>query len=108
MALTCPCNRCTKVPNPWDCNDKNCIRWRNWFVEKWDAMRVIPRLNMEKRPRQAEGLVIGGRYYALPHRVENYLNTDPCKSCLCPRDLCVIPCRLRRDWLLAREQVLQQ
>ena len=48
---------------------------------------MIPRLNIEQQPRQAEGICIGGKYYALPHRVDSYLHTDPCAKCLCPRDL---------------------
>lgn len=107
MAMSCPCNRCTSVPDPCQCDNKDCLRWRKWFIEKWDALRVIPRLRLEKLPREAEGLCIGGKYYALPHRVERYLSTDPCDNCLCPRDLCVIPCRVRRDWSAARESVLQ-
>lgn len=104
--LTCPCNRCTKVPHPWDCDNKECPRWRKWFIHRWDTLRAMPRLSIEKRPREPEGLYIGGNYYALPHRVDNYLNTDPCEKCLCPRDLCTIPCRVRRDWQAVREKVL--
>lgn len=104
--MNSPCTRCTKVADPRECDNKTCRLWQKWFIEKWDNMRVLPRLSIEKRPREAEGICIGGRYYALPHRVDSYLHHDPCEKCLCPRDLCAVPCRTKRDWLAARENVL--
>jgi len=102
-----PCMCCTKVKDPTVCDNKDCRQWQRWFIEKWNEMRVAPRLELEKKPRIAEGVCIGGRVYALPHRVDSYLQTDPCESCLCPRDLCVVPCRIKRDWLRARQEVLR-
>lgn len=102
-----PCMRCTRVKKPHLCDNKDCEVWRKWFIESWNAMRVAPRLEIEKKPKEAEGVSIGGRVYALPHRVDSYLKKDPCENCLCPRDLCVIPCRIKRDWLQARQEVLQ-
>ena len=104
--MTSPCNRCTAVADPKQCDNKNCQKWRQWFVEKWDRLRVAPRLAVETQPKQMEGVCIGGKYYALPHRVDSYLQTDPCSSCLCPRDLCAVPCRIKRDWQAARTDVL--
>lgn len=104
--MTKPCNSCTKVANPCLCDNKHCDQWQQWFIQKWNTMRVAPRLEIEKRPRETEGVCVGGRYYALPHRVDSYLHTDPCTGCQCPRDLCVIPCRVKRDWLAARKTVL--
>lgn len=101
-----PCMHCAKVPEPRQCENKECKLWRQWFVEKWNAMRAVPRLEQEKLPRQPEGVCIGGNFYAPPHRVNSYLQKDPCKGCLCPRDLCVIPCRVKRDWEQARQDVL--
>lgn len=101
-----PCMRCTRVADPRQCENKNCRPWRQWFVEKWDTMRAAPRLAAEHQPREIEGVCIGGQRYALPHRVSSYLETDPCQGCLCPRDLCVIPCRIKRSWLKARQDVL--
>ena len=101
-----PCLRCSRVADPAACEDKNCVAWRKWFVGKWDEMRIAPRLAVEHRPKEPEGVVIGGVRYALPHRVRSYLEKDPCRDCLCPRDLCVLPCRMKRDWLQAREDTL--
>lgn len=100
-----PCMRCRRVKNPRQCDNKQCARWRRWFVKKWDDMRTAPRLAAERQPRAQEGVCIGGQYYALPHRVHSYLEKDPCQGCLCPRDLCVIPCRVKRSWEQARQDV---
>ena len=96
-----PCITCTRVTDPDNCDNKDCMLWQRWYIETWNAMRAAPRLNMEHLPREPEGMVIGGIRYALPHRVNSYLQKDPCKGCLCPRDLCVIPCRVKRDWTQA-------
>lgn len=104
--MNSPCMRCTRVANPRDCDNKDCKVWRTWFVDKWNTMRAQPRLQIEHRPKETEGVVIGGVRYALPHRVNAYLQKDPCQGCLCPRDLCVLPCRVKRDWLSAKNDVL--
>lgn len=104
--MTSPCMRCTRVADPRACENKDCRQWQQWFIGKWNAMRVAPRLDMEQLPRQPEGVCIGGRYYATPHKVSHYLQTDPCEKCLCPRDLCTLPCRIKRDWLTARQNIL--
>ena len=101
-----PCMRCTRVAQPRQCENKDCKAWQSWFIGKWNAMRLQPRLDIEHQPRQPEGVCIGGVVYALPHRVEDYLGKDPCQGCLCPRDLCVLPCRVKRDWLKAKEDVM--
>lgn len=101
-----PCIYCTKVTDPRACEDKGCPRWQAWFVEKWDAMRLAPRLNMEKQPLQPTGVCIGGIYYSHPHRVREYLQEDPCQKCLVPKDVCCLPCKEKRAWVRAREDVL--
>ena len=57
-----PCRTCTRVADPGKCEDKNCLQWRRWFVDRWDAMR---------------------RQFPVEHT-----DPDPCAACLCPRDLC--------------------
>ena len=39
MPKTYPCKGCTRVNNPYDCNNKNCVPWREWFLERWAAMQ---------------------------------------------------------------------
>ena len=94
-----PCWNCTQVQDPANCDDSSCLRWQQWFAHTWDDMRHSLRVDMENRPKVPEGEVIGGVHYALPHRVQDYLNADPCGNCLCPKDLCRIPCRMKRQWL---------
>lgn len=101
-----PCLNCMRVKDPAVCENKECKRWRVWFVQRWDSLRLQPRLQAERRPREMEGAVIGGVRYAMPHRVRDYFGKDPCGSCLCPRDLCVLPCRVKRDWLRLKEETL--
>ncbi len=100
-----PCLKCTRVANPRDCEDKDCKVWREWFTKQWDDMRVQTRLAREHLPMEKEGVNIGGVTYALPHRVHSYLDNDPCQTCLCPKDLCRLPCRAKRGWTKAREDV---
>ncbi len=100
-----PCLRCTRVKNPRGCENKECQVWRNWFVSRWDRMRLQTRLQREKLPDEKEGVNIGGITYALPHRVHSYLNNDPCEKCLCPKDLCMLPCKQKRNWIKAKEDV---
>lgn len=76
-----PCLRCTRVPAPDCCNDKNCRLWQAWFVDRWDALRLSARQVMEAE----------------------YMAHDPCAACLCPKNLCSTPCRMKRVWLGAKE-----
>ena len=98
-----PCTTCKLVSDPDNCENKCCQLWQRWFISRWDQLRREPRLLREVHPRQPEGTPIGGQHYALPHRVQGYLDNDPCRNCLCPRDLCTIPCRIKRDWQSVRE-----
>lgn len=101
-----PCMYCTSVPDPRQCENKDCGRWQSWFVGKWDALRLQVRLDREKQELVPAGVCIGGNYYSQPHRIHTYLAKDPCDQCLCPRDVCSLPCKEKRAWLQAREDVL--
>lgn len=100
-----PCLSCTRVKDPRDCENKNCQLWQRWFIARWEAMRKLVRDEMEEAPAPV-GVHISGQTYAAPHQVQRYLQTDPCAECLCPRGLCSLPCRLKRNWLEARKDVL--
>ena len=100
-----PCMCCTRVADPRQCDDKSCAVWRKWFIGRWDSLRAQPRLQKEKIKTEPEGVCIGGTYYAAPHRVDSYLRTDPCDSCLCPRDTCLLLYRVKRAWNQARQDV---
>ncbi len=97
-----PCLRCTRVKDPRQCENKQCKPWRQWFLGRWELIHNYPRAQMEKDDLQTEGVNVGGRKYAAPHRVRSYLAKDPCRDCLCPKDLCTTPCRLKRAWLEAK------
>lgn len=34
-----PCDRCTRVGNPENCENKNCVPWRQWFSYRWEQLR---------------------------------------------------------------------
>lgn len=99
-----PCLNCCRVADPLECENMDCLAWRRWFAHSWEQLRYGVRLRREAAP-EMEGVGIGGRRYALPHRVLGYLEQDPCVGCLCPRALCRIPCRVRRDWTRNRERL---
>ena len=100
-----PCVGCMRVKDPGDCENKNCKLWQRWFVHKWDQLRAYPRLRMDLEPPKPVGVHIAGRRYALPHQVKTYLENDPCQNCVCPRELCLTPCRNRRMWEKAKNEV---
>lgn len=100
-----PCLSCTRVKDPRDCENKNCQLWRRWFIGRWEALRADARAGMEQPPEKV-GVTLSGATYAAPHQVKAYLAADPCENCLCPKDLCRLPCRLKLNWQKAREDVL--
>ncbi len=102
-----PCLSCTSVRDPGNCENKNCVRWRNWFIRRWDTIRCYPRMEMEQKQPTLDGVNIGGISYMLPHRLREYLQKDPCSSCVCPKDLCSTPCPTKRAWLTSRNEVIQ-
>lgn len=102
-----PCLTCTSVRDPGNCENKNCIRWRKWFVSKWEALRSDPRLRMECSTPQLDSVRIGGVPYVLPHRAQEYLQRNPCGECPCPKTMCGAPCPARRAWNNARNEVTQ-
>lgn len=92
-----PCLVCGRCADPENCTDKSCRDWQRWFLQKWEQTRESFRQGKEQ-PNPPAGVVVGGRHYAAPHEVRNYLRRDPCGSCLCPKDLCHTPCRKRLVW----------
>lgn len=102
-----PCLTCSRVENPQKCENKNCNVWRQWFISSWDQMRSFPRQLRQDREPVPVGVPLGGRRYAAPHETLRYLETDPCEGCLCPRDLCATPCRVRLNWERAGNEVSQ-
>jgi len=93
-----PCLGCTRVKDPRSCENKNCVPWRNWFLQRWEWIHNYPRVHMESADLKPVGVNIGGKVYAPPHEIKNYANQNPCEKCVCPKDLCAEPCKVRRAW----------
>ncbi len=93
-----PCITCTRVPDPRNCENKQCKRWQKWFLDRWALIHAYPRAAMDKEDLRAAGVSVGGKTYSHPDEVREYLAADPCTGCLCPRDLCGTPCRVKRAW----------
>lgn len=100
-----PCLSCTLVADPRDCDNKNCQPWRKWFLHRWEQIHNYPRAHMEHAELKPVGVNVGGTHYAAPHQTRQYLNNDPCQACLCPKDLCSSPCRVKRAWEEAKQEV---
>ena len=35
MKCVSPCEHCTRALDPRLCEDKTCVRWRKWYLERW-------------------------------------------------------------------------
>ncbi len=104
MKMESPCLTCTRVFDTENCTDKSCRVWRAWFLEQWEQTRQSVG-QLKNAPPEPVGVDIGGVYYSPPHRVEDYLQVDPCTVCRCPEDLCPGPCRKRQVWEQCYEEV---
>ena len=40
-----PCLTCTRVKDSADCEIKNCKAWRDWWIEKWEEMRSVVKMD---------------------------------------------------------------
>lgn len=98
MREVSPCLRCTRVKDPENCENKCCVPWRKWFTACWDQFRAGARQQMDQVEMVPAGVNIGGNYYTAPDQTREYIQKDPCVECLCPKELCTAPCRLRRAW----------
>ena len=100
-----PCLTCSRVPDPRECDHKACRPWQQWFLARWELIHNYPRAKMEAAELKPVGVKIGGRPYAAPHQVRRYVQNDPCQSCLCPKDLCLTPCPVKKAWEQTRKDV---
>ena len=100
-----PCLKCTRVADPAACENKACVPWRQWFIHRWEGLRRQARQGMDGRQGKHLGVSVGGRVYPHPIQVQDYLCTDPCEKCICPKDVCFEPCCQKRAWLEAKKEV---
>ena len=96
MPTNSPCLTCNRVRDPKNCENKTCRDWQAWFIHHWESMRDAVRKDRAKAQLLVEGVPLGGEYYASPHRVKTYLDTDPCTACPCGS--CRVPCSVRKAW----------
>ena len=75
-----PCETCTRVKDPANCENKHCSTWRAWFSARWELIRGYPRRSKNQLQPGSEP------------------TEDPCSHCASPRELCKTPCRSRVAW----------
>ena len=102
-----PCQYCTRVRDPQNCENKNCKPWREWFFLQWEQTRKLYRKGMDITGGKC-GIPLGGERYESPHRVTEYLETDPCDVCKLPMELCHKPCKRRLEWNQIHEEVIHE
>ena len=102
-----PCTHCTRVKDSQNCENKNCKPWRKWFFAQWEETRKLYRKGMD-HPRQTQGIALGGQRYCSPHRITEYLQTDPCTICKLPAELCDKECKQKLQWKQANEEVANE
>lgn len=83
-----PCIGCRRVADPVNCENKNCALWRPWFISQWERSCAVL------------------RRAAAPSTLQEQAS-DPCGSCLCPKELCLTPCQRRLVWLRESGEVIQ-
>ena len=53
-----PCIRCDRVPDPEKCDNKRCLMWQRWFLERW---KHIHGWYLENGKEYENGLEAGSR-----------------------------------------------
>lgn len=91
----CPCKTCRRVSNSYACDNKECTRWQEWWIEQWERTRVLFRAAKDIQPAPAPANKL---QYDTPDHVRRYLAEDPCTKCKIPKDLCSTPCRSKKNW----------
>lgn len=102
-----PCQHCTRVRDPQNCENKNCKPWREWFFAQWEQTRKLYRKGMDTGSSKG-GVPLGGERYASPHQITEYLHTEPCAVCKLPRELCHAPCKRLLEWKLLKKEVTHE
>lgn len=79
-----PCKTCRMRA----CEEMECQRWQQWFLEGWAAVHHYAWAQMDELGRQECGRFC----YELPH-----LQRSPCRGCVC-ENWCDTPCQRRLNW----------
>ena len=104
MELPPPCRCCCQVADPVACDNKDCARWRSWFIRQWDSDRQKMLRSVVLAVQPVPGIPLGGRQYYHPERLMQYLYSDPCKLCYLAKIPCEEACKVRKNWEKAREE----
>ena len=94
LAAKRPCNGCRMVR----CAEKNCPRWQDWFLERWEGMNRYLWAEVDAQGRREPEKFV----YEMPHLIKS-----PCDGCPC-EDWCDTPCSLRIKWWDARMGLLRR
>lgn len=78
-----PCETCTRVADPTQCENKKCGPWIRWFTGTWDDT-----CKLFTQPREDRRI-------------------DPCMQCSCPSRACSLPCARKRDWQIEEGEVYE-
>ena len=54
MAAKKPCDTCTRVFDPRNCENKTCRVWQKWFLQSWEDMRQHCARIVEESKRRSE------------------------------------------------------
>ena len=79
-----PCKTCRMRV----CEETDCQRWQQWFLESWAAVHNYAWAQMDELGRQEARCF----RYELPH-----LQVSPCEKCPC-KAWCDTPCARRLNW----------
>ena len=53
-----PCLTCTRVPNPRNCENKQCKLWQRWFLARWNLIHTWPRAVMDREDFRPGGVAV--------------------------------------------------
>ena len=99
-----PCQACYQVADPMLCENKECKRWREWFITQWNQRRKQLRQMVEQQAQTLQGIPLGGWLYYPPGQLQRYFEKDPCKICWLAQCKCEEPCRIKSNWENAKEE----
>lgn len=100
-----PCEVCTRVRRPEDCENKTCKEWQQWFIERWDAMRSSVLQSDAGESRMGDTIRVGGTEYHHPDQTRRFLAVNPCHKCIRAATLCAGACDTKKAWIAAKERI---
>ena len=93
-----PCKTCRQVSSSYSCDNKDCPRWKAWWLDQWERTRILL-CSVKDAPPEENPYAF---QYDTPDHVRRYLSEDPCEKCKIPKEFCSTPCRSKKTWEDAR------